>query len=192
MSPSTPSARCSTPMTAEREVAEPRDNRMAQVSVTINGRQYRMACEDGQENHLDPARQGHRRAHRAAARQFRRDRRFPADRDGGAHGRRRAGRSRPQDAPAGGGDRAPCRMPAWWPPTARSRPRPRSSPRSMPPPSGSRAMTRKLNQTVGNSGSRVADRRIESFGGGPAPIVTRLGRGAAGCDGVNTPGALRS
>jgi cell division protein ZapA len=25
---------------------------MAQVSVTINGRQYRMACDDGQENHL--------------------------------------------------------------------------------------------------------------------------------------------
>jgi cell division protein ZapA len=25
---------------------------LAQVSVTINGRQYRMACEDGQENHL--------------------------------------------------------------------------------------------------------------------------------------------
>ena len=25
---------------------------MAQVSVTINGRAYRMACEDGQENHL--------------------------------------------------------------------------------------------------------------------------------------------
>ncbi|HEY2135387.1 MAG TPA: cell division protein ZapA [Xanthobacteraceae bacterium] len=25
---------------------------MGQVSVTINGRQYRMACEDGQENHL--------------------------------------------------------------------------------------------------------------------------------------------
>jgi cell division protein ZapA len=25
---------------------------MAQVSVTINGRQYRMACEDGQEAHL--------------------------------------------------------------------------------------------------------------------------------------------
>ena len=24
---------------------------MAHVSVTINGRQYRMACEDGQENH---------------------------------------------------------------------------------------------------------------------------------------------
>jgi cell division protein ZapA len=28
------------------------EDAMAQVSVTINGRQYRMACEDGQENHL--------------------------------------------------------------------------------------------------------------------------------------------
>jgi len=26
---------------------------MAQVSVTINGRQFRMACEDGQEGHLE-------------------------------------------------------------------------------------------------------------------------------------------
>ncbi len=25
---------------------------MAQVTVTINGRQFRMACEDGQEGHL--------------------------------------------------------------------------------------------------------------------------------------------
>ncbi|NJO54947.1 MAG: cell division protein ZapA [Bacteroidales bacterium] len=25
---------------------------MGQVNVTINGRQYRMACEDGQEDHL--------------------------------------------------------------------------------------------------------------------------------------------
>ena len=25
---------------------------MSQVSVTINGRQFRMACEDGQEDHL--------------------------------------------------------------------------------------------------------------------------------------------
>ncbi len=25
---------------------------MTQVSVTINGRQFRMACEDGQESHL--------------------------------------------------------------------------------------------------------------------------------------------
>src|SRR5215470_13537987 len=33
----------------------PRGNlprRMSQVSVTINGRQFRMACEDGQEGHL--------------------------------------------------------------------------------------------------------------------------------------------
>jgi cell division protein ZapA len=29
-----------------------KDAEMSQVSVTINGRQYRMACEDGQENHL--------------------------------------------------------------------------------------------------------------------------------------------
>lgn len=28
------------------------DAPMSQVSVTINGRQYRMACEDGQESHL--------------------------------------------------------------------------------------------------------------------------------------------
>ena len=27
--------------------------RMAHVTVTINGRQYRMACEDGQEEHLN-------------------------------------------------------------------------------------------------------------------------------------------
>ena len=29
-----------------------RGSAMAQVSVTINGRQFRMACEDGQEDHL--------------------------------------------------------------------------------------------------------------------------------------------
>jgi cell division protein ZapA len=28
------------------------DQPMSQVSVTINGRQFRMACEDGQEGHL--------------------------------------------------------------------------------------------------------------------------------------------
>ena len=28
------------------------DKEMSQVSVTINGRQFRMACEDGQEGHL--------------------------------------------------------------------------------------------------------------------------------------------
>ena len=29
---------------------------MAQVNVTINGRQFRMACEDGQEEHLHGSR----------------------------------------------------------------------------------------------------------------------------------------
>lgn len=29
-----------------------RENGLSQVSVTINGRQFRMACEDGQEDHL--------------------------------------------------------------------------------------------------------------------------------------------
>src|SRR4051794_6605202 len=28
------------------------EDRMAHVNVTINGRQFRMACEDGQEDHL--------------------------------------------------------------------------------------------------------------------------------------------
>ncbi len=32
--------------------AEQGSGSMAHVSVTINGRQYRMACDDGQENHL--------------------------------------------------------------------------------------------------------------------------------------------
>src|ERR1700722_11542814 len=31
---------------------ESRELAMSQVSVTINGRQFRMACEDGQEGHL--------------------------------------------------------------------------------------------------------------------------------------------
>ena len=30
----------------------PTGNAMPQVSVTINGRQFRMACEDGEEEHL--------------------------------------------------------------------------------------------------------------------------------------------
>jgi len=31
---------------------DPREGAMSQVTVTINGRQFRMACEDGQEGHL--------------------------------------------------------------------------------------------------------------------------------------------
>jgi cell division protein ZapA len=41
-------------MTAERAGAKGRTKgqTMSQVTVTINGRQFRMACEDGQEGHL--------------------------------------------------------------------------------------------------------------------------------------------
>jgi cell division protein ZapA len=35
-----------------RDEAQPIEAHMAHVTVTINGRQYRMACEDGQEDHL--------------------------------------------------------------------------------------------------------------------------------------------
>ena len=79
---------------------------MAQVNVTINGRQFRMACEDGQEDHLQQLAQGPRRAHRRAARPVRRDRRHAAHRHGGADGGRRAGGSRQEAQAAGGG---PCR-----------------------------------------------------------------------------------
>src|SRR5712691_543247 len=66
-SPSTPSARCSTRTIVDKRRRAQGDfirgdgragaaarefQSMAHVSVTINGRQYRMACEDGQENHL--------------------------------------------------------------------------------------------------------------------------------------------
>jgi cell division protein ZapA len=35
-----------------RDEAQPIEAHMAHVTVTINGRQYRMACEDGEEDHL--------------------------------------------------------------------------------------------------------------------------------------------
>ena len=34
---------------------------MAHVSVTINSRQYRMACDDGQEHHLGIVERDHRK-----------------------------------------------------------------------------------------------------------------------------------
>lgn len=45
---------CLKQMTAERAEAKGRTKgqTMSQVTVTINGRQFRMACEDGQEGHL--------------------------------------------------------------------------------------------------------------------------------------------
>ena len=41
-------------MTGEQGTAKgrTRGQTMSQVTVTINGRQFRMACEDGQEGHL--------------------------------------------------------------------------------------------------------------------------------------------
>ena len=47
---------------------------MSQVMVTINGRQFRMACEDGQEQHLQRLAADFDTPHRAAAQEFRRDR----------------------------------------------------------------------------------------------------------------------
>jgi cell division protein ZapA len=35
-----------------RDEAQAIDSRMSHVTVTINGRQYRMACQDGEEDHL--------------------------------------------------------------------------------------------------------------------------------------------
>ena len=61
---------------------------MAQVSADINGRQYRMGCDEGRKAHvtklaqdIDSLIDGLRRAHR-------RDRRSEVDGDGGAHGGR--------------------------------------------------------------------------------------------------------
>ena len=60
---------------------------MSQVSVTINGRQFRMACEDGQEGHLmELARDLDTRIEGLRSK-IRRDRRHQAHRDGGAHHR---------------------------------------------------------------------------------------------------------
>ena len=42
---------CWTPMTAERH-SPPSNSDLSRVTVTINGRKFRMACEDGQEAHL--------------------------------------------------------------------------------------------------------------------------------------------
>src|SRR5258708_4528793 len=51
MPPSRPSVPSSRPTTVDR-IMRPVERVMSQVTVTINGRQFRMACEDGQESHL--------------------------------------------------------------------------------------------------------------------------------------------
>ena len=66
---------------------------MAQVTVTIAGHVYRVACGEGEEAHLQGlARQIDERLE-VAQTQLRRNRRPAADDYGGDHHRRRAGRS---------------------------------------------------------------------------------------------------
>ena len=66
---------------------------MSHINVTINGRQYRMACEEGQEVRLLKLAESLESRIRAA-RQVRRDRRCAPDRDVGADGVRRTARCR--------------------------------------------------------------------------------------------------
>ena len=65
---------------------------MSQVTVTINGRQFRMACEDGQEAHLVRLAADLDQRIDELRDEFRRDRRHAAHRHGGAHAGRRADR----------------------------------------------------------------------------------------------------
>ena len=62
---------------------------MTHVNVTIHGRQYRMACEEGQEDHLRRLAKDLDQRIEQLQGEFRRDRRHAADRDGGAYRRRR-------------------------------------------------------------------------------------------------------
>ena len=176
-----------------------REGAMSQVTVTINGRQFRMACEDGQEDHLRAARRGPRPAHRAAARQVRRDRRRPAHRDGGADGRRRAGRDRQascsgsrtelaalQDARVASADRAKATQAAIVAALNAAAERIES-------------MTRRLNQTVrrrrrGDGLKRLgcSATGVELRGGVGPRCALHCRAGLRGASGAHIPGALRS
>ena len=125
-------------------------NAMTQVNATIAGRQFRLACEDGQQDHLHALANDMDTRIEDAAPEVRRDRRHAADRDGGADGGGRARRGQAPHPPAGGGDRRACRTRAWWRPTA---PRPASA--AVVGAFNSAAeriegITRKLNATVRN------------------------------------------
>ena len=130
---------------------------MAQVNVTINGRQFRMACEDGQEDHLLPLAKDLDQRIVAAARQIRRDRRHAADRDGGADDCRRTDRGRASKIRRWRKSSPPCRTPAWL--VCRPREggrRPRWSPPSTRPPSASRASPREARTKAVRRVSRAA------------------------------------
>ena len=128
---------------------------MAQVNVTINGRQFRMACEDGQEEHLQQLAEDLDERIVELRGQFGEigDTRLTvmaaltvADELAEA-GKRCAGWKRSSP---------PCRTRACSPPTAPARRQARWSRPSIPPPSGSRALTRKLNQTVADPAKTTA------------------------------------
>ena len=87
---------------------ETRRDSMSHINVTINGRQYRMACEEGQEVRLLKLAESLESRVESAARQVRRDRRCAADRDGGAHGVRRIARRQSTHPRARGGTGGAC------------------------------------------------------------------------------------
>ncbi len=144
-----------------REIAERLDAAIASIQSVLDGGSRRKrddTMSSGHRQHRRPpvpprlrgrsggaprrARQGHRRAHHRAAPQVRRDRRYAADRDGGADGGGRIGRGRAPDTPAGGGDRgvAGCARGVRRP--RQARPRRRWSTPSTRRPSASRASPR--------------------------------------------------
>ena len=109
-----------------RAVLDAGETLMSHINVTINGRQYRMACEEGQEVRLLKLAENSGIAHRQPARQVRRDRRRAADRDGGADGVRRTARRQPAHPQRSRKNSTPCATSASPPPIAPAPPRPRS------------------------------------------------------------------
>ena len=129
---------------------------MSQVNVTINGRQFRMACEDGQEGHLQQLAKELDERIVALRGQFGEigDARLTvmaalmvADELAEAGKKLQA---------AGGGSRRPAGRPRRGRRAQRRRRRPPSSPPSTRRPSGSKAMAKKLSQTGGSGDDSVA------------------------------------
>ena len=123
---------------------------MAQVNATIAGRQFRLACEDGQEEHLQTLAKDLDERIEGLRSEIRRDRRHPAYGDGGADGGRRTQRGRAQHPPPGGGDDRACRMPAWSRPTAPRRRRAAVVDAFNSAAERIEGITKKLNASLGN------------------------------------------
>ena len=109
-----------------RTVLDAGERLMSHINVTINGRQYRMACEEGQEVRLLKLAESLESRIAEPARQVRRDRRRAPDRDGGADGVRRIARRRPAHPQPRGRTRRACATSASRRPIAPGRRRPRS------------------------------------------------------------------